>query len=77
LARPPAPTRLADHDPLPVTDDRFTAEVLESERPVLVDFLGDLVPTLPPPEPRDGAPVLTLVGARPKRRLVSELAAAL
>jgi thioredoxin 1 len=99
------------------TDARFTADVLESDAPVVVDFhaawcppcrvmspiLADLADERPDVRfvkldvdsntetavrygvlsmPtfmvfRDGAPVLTLVGARPKRRLVSELAAVL
>ncbi len=101
---------------LPVDDDHFTAEVLESPVPVVVDFwapwcapcrvlhpvLAELAaerddlrfvsldidvsqrtavayrilsaPTLI--AFRDGQPVLTLVGARPKRRLAAELAAA-
>jgi thioredoxin 1 len=96
-----------------VTADRFTADVLESETPVLVDFtavwcgpcrvmapiLGDLaadrsdvrvvaLDTDEEPEIaarygvlsaptlilfRDGAPVLRLVGSRPRRRLEREL----
>jgi thioredoxin 1 len=104
--------------PLPaVTADRFTADVLEAEQPVLVDFtavwcgpcrvmtpiIRDLaagrddlrVVTLDidaDPETaaryevlsaptfilfRDGAPVLRLVGSRPRRRLERELDAAL
>ena len=101
----------------PVTHDTFTAEVLESEQPVLVDFwaawcppcrvmnpiLDELAasattsrssastPTTSRSSPpstacssmptfmlfTNGAPVQTLVGARPRKRLESELEQAL
>ena len=100
-----------------VTDDHFAAEVLEADRPVLVDFTASwcapcrvMAPVLDElalarPESRvvkvdldanqetaarygvlaaptlilfrDGSPALTLVGARPLRRLNAELEAAL
>jgi thioredoxin len=99
------------------TDDAFTAAVLESDKPVLVDFtaawcgpcrvmnpiLADLAADRDDLDVvkldvddnqetaarygvlgmptfmlfRDGAPVLTLVGSRPRKRLEAELAAVL
>ena len=101
----------------PVTNDTFTAEVLESERPVLVDFwaawcgpcrlMNPILDELHAERDdikivsvdadneqelaarygvlglptfllfNNGAPVQTLVGARPQRRLESELEQAL
>jgi thioredoxin 1 len=100
-----------------ITDDNFAAEVLESERPVVVDFnatwcgpcrvmtpiLEELaaeredvrfvkldvdenqttvtrygVMSMPTFMVFDGGePVLTLIGSRPKRKLVEELSAVL
>ena len=99
--------------PTDTTDARFTADVLESDAPVVVDFhaawcppcrvMSPMLAELASERPdvrfvkvdvddnqetavrygvmsmptfmvfRDGEPVLTLVGARPKRRLLTEL----
>jgi len=96
-----------------VTDDSFRAEVLESERPVVVDFwaawcgpcrvMSPILEELAAERPdlrvvkvdadanqrvaaqygvlamptfmvfRDGAPVGSIVGSRPKRRLVEDV----
>ena len=101
----------------PVTNDTFTAEVLESERPVLVDFwaawcgpcrlMNPILDELHAERDdikivsvdadteqelsvrygvlglptfvlfQNGAPVTSLVGSRPKKKLVSELEQAL
>jgi thioredoxin 1 len=101
--------------PTDTTDARFTADVLESDAPVVVDFhaawcppcrvMSPILAELADERPdvrfvkvdvddntetavrygilsmptfmvfRDGEPVLKLVGARPKRRLVNELEA--
>ena len=103
--------------PTDTTDAHFTADVLESDAPVVVDFhaawcppcrvMSPILAELADERPdlrfvkldvdentetavrygvlsmptfmvfRDGEPVLKLVGARPKRRLVSELTAVL